>query len=485
MFILADSKKRLLAAFLVLLALVLAACGDSATPTSNPAPTSGSGANTTSTSATTAAGASTTGGVQLTMWTWKTIHVAALEAIAKNYQAKTGNTVKITAYNPDEAYRTKITTAAQSGGLPDILSYWTGSQWDLAGAGVLSDITANVDSQWQSQFIPGLYNKSSVLTQDLYDSCQKDPKCAYKNLKVGQAFSVPYMAGNADFVYANKTLLKQAGLDPNVAPKTADEWLTMMKTVKAKTGTPGVVTGVNNPDVLQFWLYNPLLFSSCGVDTYDAIYNGRDSFTNPCSTKVLNWINSIAQNDLWMPNVLQTDIDPADVAFSQSKAAFDIGGTYTLSGLLAQGMSADNILTFAIPPLAGAKYDQLKVNVTSLIEGGVTKNSKNQQAALDFLKFMTSSDQMSLFAKTAGDLPAAQISTDPAKVGPVMPGLVSFLSNDSPLVKSKAELLLDPSKVIKVGLQQFITKEETPDNLAKKVDDANKAAWAAKGGPKP
>jgi hypothetical protein len=32
-------------------------------------------------------------------------------------------------------------------------------------------------------------------------------------------------------------------------------------------------------------------------------------------------------------------------------------------------------------------------------------------------------------------------------------------------------------------LQQFITKETTPDDLVKKIDAANKAAWDARGGP--
>jgi hypothetical protein len=64
-----------------------------------------------------------------------------------------------------------------------------------------------------------------------------------------------------------------------------------------------------------------------------------------------------------------------------------------------------------------------------------------------------------------------------------MSGLVSSISDNSPFATSKAQQLTDPSKVLKLGLQQFITKEEKPDALAKKVDDANKAAWDARGGP--
>jgi ABC-type glycerol-3-phosphate transport system substrate-binding protein len=448
-------RTRLLSMCLLLFSVLLAACGGSAASDSS---------------------------AQLTMWTWKVAHIPGLQAIADDFKSKTGISVKVSAYNPDDAYRTKLTTAGQSGQLPDIVSYWAGSQWDLAASGLLEDLTGKVDNSWQQNFMPGTYTKTSVLTQSVFESCQKDPKCTYKNLKVGQSFSVPYMAGQAYFVYANKTLLQQAGLDPNTLPKTAEEWLAMMKTVKSKTGKAGLVTGVKNTGVLENWLFRPLLMTSCGVDTYDAIYNGKDSFTNPCSMRVLNWMNRVSTNKLWIPDILNTDIDPGDTAFSQGKAAFDIGGTYTLSFLLQQGMKASDIIPFPVPALQGSVYSQLKIGAISLIDAGIAKNTTHPQEALQFLKFMTSSDEMAKFAKIVGDLPAVKISADPAAVGPVLPGLLKGLSPDSPFNQSQAQPQGDMQSVLDVGLQQFITGETTPSALARKTDTANKAAWKAAGG---
>jgi len=418
------------------------------------------------------------------MWTWKVFHVPGLEQIAKDYEAKTGVKVKITSFNPDEVYRTKITTASQSGDLPDVLSYWSGGQWELAAADQLVDLSSAVDADWQKSFLPGTYDKVSVMPQDVFDSCQKDPKCTYKNIKVGQSFSVPYLGGQAFFVYANKEMLKEAGLDPNKAPTTGEEWLEMMKTVKAKTQKAGLVTGVQNPDVLHYWLFNPLLITSCGTETYDAIYNGNDSFSNPCSMRVLKWINDLAVNELWTPDVLQTNIDPADVAFAQGKAAFDLGGTYTLGFLISQGMKAENILSFAVPPLQGSKLDKLQVTASPLIDAMVTKNSRHQMEALDFIRFMTTPDAMTTFAKITGDFPAVKVPADPDKVGSVMVGLLNAFADTGPFTDSKAEQLEAPNKVIGIGLQQFITKESTPEKLAAELDAANKAAWDERGGPK-
>jgi len=452
----AQKRASRLLALLVLFSMVMAACAPAATP-SAPAEKP----------------------VELTMWTWKVFHVPGLEAIAKNFEKETGIKVSVTAYNPDEVYRTKITTAAQSGDLPDILSYWSGGQWEMAAPDLLVELTDVIDQDWKDVFLPGTFDRHSVYPQDKYDFCQKDPDCSFKNIKVGQVFSVPYLAGQAWFVYGNKELIKNAGLDPNTPPKTAEEWLDMMKAIKENTGTAGLVTGVQNPDVLHFWLFNPLLITSCGVETYDAIWDGKDSFTNPCAMRVLDWMDEIAKDDLWMPGILQTNIDPADVAFSQGKAAFDIGGTYTLGFLIAQGMDPENILSFAIPPLAGSELDRLEIAPFPLIDAMVTKDSKYPQEAIKFLRFLTSPDQMALFAKITGDLPAVKVQADPAKVGQVMVGLINALSDWSPFIDSKAQMLPEPSKVLKTGLQGFITGETTPEALAADVDAANQAAWQA------
>ncbi len=460
----------------VLMSLALSACAAPAPKTAAPAETG--------TEQKAAEPAQPTEAVELTMWTWKIFHVPGLEAIAKNFKDKTGITVKISAFNPDEVYRTKITTSAQSGDLPDILSYWSGGQWEMAATDLLVELTDQVDAAWQKDFLAGTFDKRSVMTQDVFDTCQKDPKCTFKNINVGQSFSVPYLAGQAWFIFGNKAILTEAGLDPDKPPANADEWLEMMKTVKAKTGKAGLVTGVQNPDVMHYWLFNPMLMTSCGVETYDAIYNGGDSFANPCALKVFNWINELAVNDLWTPEILQTNIDPADVAFTQGKAAFDLGGTYTLGFLLSQGMKAEDILSFALPTLPGGAYEKLQISAFPLIDAMVTKNSKHQKPALEFLRFMTSPDQMALFAKTTGDFPAVKVSSDPEKVGNVMPGLIAAFADTSPFNDSKAEILEAPGKVLKIGLQQFITKETTPADLVKAIDEANKAAWDERGGPK-
>jgi multiple sugar transport system substrate-binding protein len=457
---------------LLVAAFILAACGAKVPATSAPASGGDSGKSP----------------VELTMWTWKVNHVPGLEAVAKDFEAKTGIKVAVTAVNPDDAYRTKLVTSAQSGDLPDIMSYWTGGDdfWEKAGSGVLVDITDKVDDQWKSVFIPGTFDKSSVFSQSKFDTCQNDPKCLYKSVKVGHAYSVPYFGGSAYMVYANKSLMKQAGLDPDKAPKTAEEWLDMMKTIKEKTGVAGLVTGVQNPDVSARWLFNPLMMTSCGQEKYDAIYGGRASFEEPCAKRVFDFMYQLAQDNVWTADILATDIGPSEAVMGSGKAAFIIGGTYTLSGIIANGMKPDDVLAFAVPPLKDSALDHLSLGMDAFIEAGITRDSKHPDEALQFLKFLTSPEEAAVFAKTVGDVPATKLDADPAKVGDAMSGLVAVLNPaDSPFGKSNAEPYIDEIfNVLRPGLQAFITGETTPDKLSQDVQSASEAGWPNHGGPK-
>ena len=59
---------------------------------------------------------------------------------------------------------------------------------------------------------------------------------------------------------------------------------------------------------------------------------------------------------------------------------------------------------------------------------------------------MTQPEQMALFAKTVGDLPAVKVPADADQVGDVMLGLVQALSDDSPFSDSKAQQLEEPAR---------------------------------------
>ena len=150
--------------------------------------------------------------VTLTMWTWKVFHKSAWQAVATAFKAKTGITVNIEAFSPDATYRQKVASAAQTHSLPDIVSYWSGDP-TLSGPGDWIDLTGKVHP---SAYLPGTYDKTSVITKQTYAGWAADPKDNKEalNLKVGHAYSVPALAGSANFMFFNKAMMKKAGLRP-------------------------------------------------------------------------------------------------------------------------------------------------------------------------------------------------------------------------------------------------------------------------------
>ena len=123
----------------------------------------------------------------------------------------------------------------------------------------------------------------------------------------------------------------------------------------------------------------------------------------------------------WTPGTQTLGIDDADRAFAQGKAAFDIGGTFTISAIQQNGMDPAKILAFPIPaPEAGAAKD-FKLAPFALTGLAVSAQTANRAAALQWLDFLTQPAQAGAFAQAALDLPGTDLGANAEKlVGPYL-----------------------------------------------------------------
>jgi multiple sugar transport system substrate-binding protein len=143
-------------------------------------------------------------------------------------------------------------------------------------------------------------------------------------------------------------------------------------------------------------------------------------------------------------NFMQSDkiVNPSDAEYSNGTEAlsdFATGKTAMViwqaaSGSLAQlGMNPDDIgvapVPLPSPTPAGGKQ------VTSMVAGinlAVFKYSKNQSAALQFVKFMTSTPEQQILNKAYGSLPSVSDAySDPAFQTPAVQLFKSILSNSA------------------------------------------------------
>jgi multiple sugar transport system substrate-binding protein len=361
--------------------------------------------------------------VTLTMWTWKVFHVTAWEAVAKEFKAQTGITVTVRAYQPDPLYRTKLAAAGASKSLPDIISYWS-TDWTPAANGWWMDLTGEVDG---SVYMPGTYDTGSMISQATYTNWAADPKDnkAKLALKVGHVYSLPSLAGAPNFMFFNKAMRKKAGLDPNTPPATFEDLIADLRKITA-AGLPGFAAGVKNHDVPYFWVINPAYVQYAGQQAMQDQNTGWAPLDNPKFVHMLDLFKQLATDHLWVPGVTEVDIDPADAYFASGRSSLDVGGTYSRAAILQLGMSGDNVLTFNVPGPKGSVLSKFVNAPFSLIDMGINPATQHKAEALQWLKFSTGPVGAAIFAKVAGDLPAAQLAADPKVVGPSVASLLSF-----------------------------------------------------------
>ncbi|WP_188892493.1 ABC transporter substrate-binding protein [Paenibacillus radicis (ex Gao et al. 2016)] len=419
----------------------------------------------------------------LKMWTWKVAYGPGFEAAAKLYEEKTGIKVEIETFTPDDTYRQKVQAAANSKNLPDVIHYWATNGDSLETS--LLELTPSVgDDVLNSYFGPAM--DPIRVTQKQVDNwaTNKDATNVQKGLKVGEFYGLPLDIGGFFTFYGNKKLIEQAGLKAE-APKTFEEFVTMMETVQKETKVPGLVFGAKLPDLWENWAGSALQIMLNGPEGYINLLERKAQMSDPSNIKVSQALGTIADKGLMMPGILSTDIDGADQAFASGKAAFDLGGTFTMSTLLAMGMNADDIVTFSVPPIAGSKLDKWSTDPFTLTMMSVSKDSKNKDDALDFIKFITSDPDAAIaFSNGAFTVSALKIGDRSKDLSPALKAMQeSFATEPGPY--SKVQPYIDNRGNHKEweeyfqSMQSVIEKKMTVEQATKKFDERMKSLAAS------
>ncbi|MFE7571132.1 hypothetical protein ACFU76_29920 [Streptomyces sp. NPDC057539] len=86
------------------------------------------------------------------MWTFRQSHAGALRNAAAEFKKQTGISVTVEACTPDDAYTTKVQSAAKTGDLPDVLEVHSDGEDRVFGAaGIVSDLAGDFTGDWASR----------------------------------------------------------------------------------------------------------------------------------------------------------------------------------------------------------------------------------------------------------------------------------------------------------------------------------------------
>ncbi|HEX2913374.1 MAG TPA: sugar ABC transporter substrate-binding protein [Chloroflexia bacterium] len=425
---------RLLAIMMVslMLAAVLAACGDN-TNTAAPAAggTTGAGAATTAAGATAASGASgqaTTAaalptsasgqqGGELRIIAANHPWTTAIQKLIPDFEKQTGIKVKVENYFEDQlSQKLQIGLTSGSSGV-DVFMFRPLQEGKLfANNGWLNDL--------------------SGMTQNGKDWNWNDFQEATRNTVTfdNKVYGVPIVT-EREIVYYRKDLFEQAGLK---APTTMDELMAAAKKLTDPSkGQYGIVMrGQRSPAVTQF---SSFLYSYGGT----WIKDGKSAIGSPEALQAYKTYGDLLRQ-YGPQGTLNMSWPQAVAIFQQGKAAMWIDADSLYTNVLDKTKStvADKVgyAQFPAGPAGSKPY-----NITSWALG-MNAASSNKEAAWKFIQWATSKDMVMQLQQ--GGLPGARTSVwdDPA-------GLKGFPEEYAKVAQSSAKVGVgfDRPLVVNVG----------------------------------
>lgn len=304
-------------------------------------------------------------GSTLTLWTRAPIERQA-KLLVDAYNESHENQVELTVV-PNDDYVAKVGAAAGSGGLPDLFAADIVYVPNWAQQGLFADLSEQID---------GLDFKDDINKGHL-DAGTVDDK----------EYVLPF-ALDLSMLFWNKELFAEAGLDPEKAPATLEEFADAAKAVQAlnKPDTYGTATGLNCGGCLVFTWFPSVWASGEEVMSDD----GTESLLNGDAAQVVY--------DTWAEleeagAVLPSSTDEAGptwtAAFSEGKV-----GVMPFPATLLPSLEFDAGVA-GIPGVDGG--------VSTFVGGdgiGISKDSKQSAQAWNFLNWMMSEEaQVEVLAK--------------------------------------------------------------------------------------
>jgi len=400
----------------------------------------------------------------ISVWHWMTDRDPAFQELAKKYESLTGVKVNFELYAPSDAYSQKIRAAAQGINLPDVFGI-LGEKRDFASfikAGHILDITPYMEADnenWKSRFFPKALAVNEFGPENSY------------GIKPG-IFAVPIDIMTIQMVY-NKKLFSQLGLNPNKPPKTFQELLDIGAKIKA-AGMQGLVSGWGEVWMIDC-LANNYAFNIMGKDKVLATIRGEVAYTDPDWIKVLSIFKQMQDSGVLAKGLVTMINKSAEQLFANEKAVFAFNGSWCVN--VYKGMNPSLEYGAMLPPEISNQHPMA-------IWGGagssfmVNGRSKNKEAAVKFLIWLTDQDQQVYLAQATNNLPANKnsLSKIPEILSQFARGM-DYATHPNVWGVSEFSLVIE---AFDRGIQSIIIGEKSPEQVAAEVQKIKDREMAKK-----
>ncbi|KUJ38710.1 sugar-binding protein [Streptomyces sp. NRRL F-5122] len=287
---------------------------------------------------------------------------------------------------PGADYQQKLQTIINTPQAPDVFFNWGGgSIQPFVKADLLMPLDDFIkdDPALKSNFLPSVFNSAVV---------------------DGKAYGIPMRGTQPVLLFNNGNVLDDAGVQP---PKTWDELLSTVKTLKGKGVTPIALGGGDQWPTLMWFEY--VYDRVAGPELFEKALGGEKSaWESPESKKALSMLKELVDAGAFGTNfdsVKYTNgASPALVA--KGKAAFELMGSwyYAQQQQDAKDFAAKGLGYTTFPAVSGGKGDQADVVGNTNNFYSVLKKTKHPEAVEKFLKLMYS-DEFVKAQMAIGNLP--------------------------------------------------------------------------------
>ncbi|WP_445996892.1 sugar ABC transporter substrate-binding protein [Okibacterium fritillariae] len=312
---------------------------------------------------------------ELTLWTHNggnTEELAAVQAVVDKYNASQDKTtVKVQAF-PQSSYNDSVVAAAASGKLPCIVDIDGPNVPNWAWAKYLTPLDLSVDLDENLPSTLGKWN--------------------------GETYSVGYY-DVALALFARTSVLEKAGIRVATIdePWTKDEFDAALKALKAD-GTWDKPLDLGTADVGEWYpyAYSPLLQSFGGdLINRDDMQSADGALNGKKAVEWAEWMQSLVTDGYVAPK------SGADAALDleNNVSAIMLGGSWA-AGKLSTALG-DDLSVLPLPDLG----EGVKIGGGSW-QWGVTSGCADPEAAMDYLSFSLSPENIADVAKATATIPA-------------------------------------------------------------------------------
>lgn len=442
-------KKNLLSSLIVVVCLVVVmSLGLAGCKTTTTAETTAAATTAAATEAETTAAAETTVAAEpitIEFWSWNNegAYPIVHEDAEKRFMAKYPNVTIKREYISYADYMVKLKASLAGGQAPDIFQIpWAGEYTEIARSGKIEPMTDYLKKDFPTFF----ENVMKAISVD------------------GDAWAIPLDLNTLQVAY-NVTKFKELGVE---IPKSQDELIALAATLKGK-GLFGIAQGTKDLWTGGDSFFAEVAYTDPTHTKMAAADAGTIGWDDAVFVAAINAVDKMIKGGVYAPgaNSMEAFVGAQDLFVQQKSAMFYPVGNFVTGGITEKVAGAFEYSLFPTPPL--------KAGDEALPTGGVaemfvvSKDSKNIDVAVEFLRFLTNDDGKTILA--ANDfIPSSDYKGDTSNFSPLYKNMLDAQSKSQSRVVYNTKVY----QAILSSMQGIFGQELSPEDFIKSIVEAAK-----------